>query len=92
MHLLHLADVCQLSQEDTSHGGAEDIDLFVDCSYRPIVALLIYGKSATESIPAHALYKIAKEMTRAYQRLIFNPLRPACRSSASSIKRLTSSL
>ena len=57
-----------------------------------VVALLIYGKSATENIPAHILYKIAKEMTQAYQRLIFNPLRPACRSSASSINRLTSSL
>ena len=27
-----------------------------------------------------------------YQRLIFSPLRPACRSSANSIKRLTNSL
>ncbi len=30
-----------------------------------LVALLIYGKNATESIPAHTLYKIAKEMNHA---------------------------
>jgi hypothetical protein len=30
-----------------------------------LVALLIYGKGATENIPAHVLYKIAKEMNHA---------------------------
>ncbi len=30
-----------------------------------LVALLIYGKSATENIPAHVLRKIAKELTHA---------------------------
>lgn len=30
-----------------------------------VVVLLIYGKGATENIPAHILYKIAKEMNHA---------------------------
>ncbi|CAD0261309.1 conserved hypothetical protein [Pseudomonas veronii] len=30
-----------------------------------VVALLIYGKGATEPIPAHILYKIAKDMNHA---------------------------
>ncbi|WP_421527317.1 hypothetical protein [Pseudomonas brenneri] len=30
-----------------------------------LVALLIYGKGATENIPAHVLHKIAKEMNYA---------------------------
>ncbi|TWR69787.1 hypothetical protein FIV39_00155 [Pseudomonas grimontii] len=46
-------------------GGAVRVIYTTQLACGAIVALLIYGKGATENIPAHILYKIAKEMNHA---------------------------
>ncbi|NWB31745.1 transcriptional regulator [Pseudomonas gingeri] len=45
--------------------GAVRVIYMTQLANGSLVALLIYGKGATESIPAHILRKVAKEMNHA---------------------------
>jgi hypothetical protein len=53
------------SLEDRGKSGSVRIIYTTQLSCGAVVALLIYGKGATEHIPAHILYKIAKDMNHA---------------------------
>ncbi|SDL08007.1 hypothetical protein SAMN04490190_3224 [Pseudomonas libanensis] len=53
------------SMEGRGKSGSVRIIYTTQLECGAVVALLIYGKGATESIPAHVLYKIAKEMNHA---------------------------
>ncbi len=53
------------SLEGRGKSGSVRIIYTTQLSCGAVVALLIYGKGATEPIPAHILYKIAKDMNHA---------------------------
>ncbi|MBI6563892.1 transcriptional regulator [Pseudomonas synxantha] len=53
------------SMEGRGKSGSVRIIYTTQLQCGAVVALLIYGKGTTESIPAHVLYKIAKEMNHA---------------------------
>ncbi|CRM41649.1 hypothetical protein [Pseudomonas sp. 58 R 3] len=53
------------SQDGRGKSGAVRIIYTTQLACGALVALLIYGKGATENIPAHILNKIAKDMNHA---------------------------
>nr|WP_155581873.1 transcriptional regulator [Pseudomonas spelaei] len=53
------------SLEGRGKSGSVRIIYTTQLACGALVTLLIYGKGATEDIPAHILYKIAKEMNHA---------------------------